>query len=266
MNALYILDDSPWFEWIRLRSTDSTNHFLRHYRPVSPKDMVLATADYQTAGRGQAGNSWEAEEGKNLLFSLLLHPRWVDASRQFVLSQAMALAVCETLTGYTGGGISIKWPNDIYWNDMKICGMLIENTLSGRQIDDCIIGVGLNVNQQEFRSDAPNPASLCQATGQTHETVFILAEIIKRFKDRLRQIQDGDTAGVAQAYAARLYRREGFHPYEDAQGRFEAEIREVEPTGHLVLAGRDGATRRYAFKEVRFLIPAGGQASEPLGL
>ena len=214
MNALYILDDSPWFEWIRLRSTDSTNHFLRHYRPVSPKDMVLATADYQTAGRGQAGNSWEAEEGKNLLFSLLLHPRWVDASRQFVLSQAMALAVCETLTGYTGGGISIKWPNDIYWNDMKICGMLIENTLSGRQIEDCITG----------------------------------------------------TAEIAQAYAARLYRREGFHPYEDAQGRFEAEIREVEPTGHLVLAGRDGATRRYAFKEVRFLIPAGGQANEPLGL
>ena len=80
MNALYILDDSPWFEWIRLQATESTNKFVKHYRPVSPKDMVLVSADFQTEGRGQAGNSWESEEGKNLLFSLLLHPRDVAAA------------------------------------------------------------------------------------------------------------------------------------------------------------------------------------------
>ena len=255
MNALYILDDSPWFEWIRLQATESTNKFVKHYRPVSPKDMVLVSADFQTEGRGQAGNSWESEEGQNLLFSLLLHPRDVAADRQFVLSQAMALAVCETLSGYAGEGVSIKWPNDIYWNDRKICGTLIENTLSGKNIEDCIIGVGVNVNQTDFKSDAPNPVSLRQVTGKEHEAVFILAEIIKRFKDRLQQIRQGDADAVAQDYRNRLYRREGFHPYQDGKEVFEAEIRSVEPTGHLVLAGRDGAERRYAFKEVRFLIP-----------
>lgn len=255
INALYILDDSPWFEWIRLQSTESTNKFVKHYRPVSPKDMILVTAEFQTSGRGQMGNSWESEEGKNLLFSLLLHPREVAVDRQFVLSQAMALAVCETLSDYAGEGISIKWPNDIYWNDLKISGTLIENTLSGSNLEDCILGVGININQTDFKSSVPNPVSLRQITGKEHEIVFILAEIIKRFKDRIRQIRLGDMEGVAQAYLSHLYRREGFYPYQDEAGMFEAEICRVEPTGHLVLAGRDGVERRYAFKEVRFLIP-----------
>ena len=117
-HSLYILDDSPWFEWIRLHSTDSTIDFLKHYRPVSPKDMILVTADFQTAGRGQAGNSWESEAGKNLLFGLLFHPREVEANRQFILSQAVALSICETLSDYAED-IRIKWPNDIYWKDRK---------------------------------------------------------------------------------------------------------------------------------------------------
>ena len=113
-HSLYILDDSPWFEWIRLHSTDSTIDFLKHYRPVSPKDMILVTADFQTAGRGQAGNSWESEAGKNLLFGLLFHPREVEANRQFILSQAVALSICETSasngrttsTGRTGKSVA----------------------------------------------------------------------------------------------------------------------------------------------------------------
>ena len=143
-HSLYILDDSPWFEWIRLHSTDST---------------------IQTAGRGQAGNSWESEAGKNLLFGLLFHPREVEANRQFILSQAVALSICETLSDYAED-IRIKWPNDIYWKDRKICGMLIENTLVGRCIENCIIGAGININQQTFCSDAPNPVSLRQITGK----------------------------------------------------------------------------------------------------
>ena len=130
-NSLYTLDDSPWFEWVRLASVDSTNNFLKHYRPVCPKEMTLVTAEFQTAGRGQAGHVWESEAGSNLLFSLKCHPRGVEAPRQFVLSQAIALAVCETLSGYAEG-FSIKWPNDIYWYDRKVCGMLIENALQGK--------------------------------------------------------------------------------------------------------------------------------------
>ena len=256
-NSLYTLDDSPWFEWVRLASVDSTNNFLKHYRPVCPKEMTLVTAEFQTAGRGQAGHVWESEAGSNLLFSLKCHPRGVEAPRQFVLSQAIALAVCETLSGYAEG-FSIKWPNDIYWHDRKVCGMLIENALQGKCIEECVVGVGLNVNQAEFRGDAPNPVSLRQITGMVHETVFILAGIVRRFKENFRAVGTGGEDGIARRYAERLYRRAGFHAYEDGGGIFEAEIRGVEPSGHLLLADREGRLRRYAFKEVRFRLPADG--------
>ncbi len=261
-HSLYTLDDSPWFEWIRLRSTGSTIDFLKHYRPVSPKEMVLVTADFQTAGRGQAGNSWESEPGKNLLFGLLFHPREVEANRQFILSQAAALSVCETLSGYAED-IRIKWPNDIYWKDRKVCGILVENTLAGRCIESCIIGAGVNINQRTFRGGAPNPASLRLITGKEQEPVFVLADIVKRFKDYYREIRQGKAEDIARGYRERLYRRDGFHLYQDADGVFEAEIHDVEPTGHLVLTDRDGITRRYAFKEVSHLIPSGAAPSAP---
>ena len=127
---------------------------LKHYRPVSPKDMILATADFQTAGRGQAGNSWESEAGKNLLFGLLFHPREVEANRQFIPPQAMALSVCETLSGMPKTSAS-NGRTTSTGRDRKICGMLIENTLIGRCIENCIIGAGININQQTFCSDAP---------------------------------------------------------------------------------------------------------------
>ncbi|MCD8317810.1 MAG: biotin--[acetyl-CoA-carboxylase] ligase [Paraprevotella sp.] len=262
-NILYVLDDSPWFEWIQLDSTDSTNQFLKNYRPVSPKDMTLVTADFQTSGRGQTGNSWESESGANLLFSIKILPKEIEADRQFILSQAIALSIRDTLTT-RAEGFSIKWPNDIYWHDKKVCGLLIENTLVGKHIESCIIGAGLNINQQTFRSQAPNPVSLRQITGQKFETVFILAEIIKRFKDYLRDIQTGKADEIARHYKDALYRGHGFYPYEDEKGDFEAEIRDVEPAGHLVLMRRDGTIRRYAFKEVKFLIPSDRQT--PLAL
>ena len=162
--------------------------------------------------------------------------------------------------------IRIKWPNDIYWKDRKICGMLIENTLVGRCIENCIIGAGININQQTFCSDAPNPVSLRQITGKEQEPVFILADTIKRFKDYYRKIQQGQTEDIVRNYRERLYRHNGFHLYQDADGVFEAEIHDVEPTGHLVLTDRDGTTRRYAFKEVSHLIPSDTTLSAPFVL
>ena len=243
------------FPLIQLEETDSTNRYLTQKCDTEKVDeYTTVCADYQTAGKGQRGNRWESERGKNLMFSLVLYPVFLEARRQFLLSQIAALAVKEELEEWATD-ISIKWPNDIYWQDRKICGMLIENTLMGQHIEDCIIGVGLNVNQTVFRSDAPNPVSLCQVTGKTHETVFILAAVIKRFKNFWQKLQKEDTDEIARHYASRLYRREGFHRYEDSDGCFEAEIHEVEPSGHLVLADRNGRLRRYAFKEVRFLAP-----------
>ena len=144
---------------IHLAQTASTNDYLRAL--PSPQDdcMTVVYADWQTAGRGQGSNKWESEAGKNLLFSILVCPTSVDITRQFVLSMAGALAVKAALDKYTDG-ISLKWPNDIYWHDRKISGTLIETSVKGRTLARCIYGIGLNVNQREFHSDAPNPVSL----------------------------------------------------------------------------------------------------------
>ena len=256
-HSLYILDDSPWFEWIRLHSTDSTIDFLKHYRPVSPKDMILVTADFQTAGRGQAGNSWESEAGKNLLFGLLFHPREVEANRQFILSQAVALSICETLSDYTED-IRIKWPNDIYWKDKKICGILIENDLSGHHIRRSIAGIGININQEVFNSDAPNPVSLKQITGKEHDRYEILAHILRRVQIYYNSLQMEDFAvysdEISTRYARSLFRRRGLHPYEDANGKFLARLLRVEQDGRFVLEDEGGSEREYLFKEVQYIL------------
>lgn len=254
MNTYYCLDDSPRFEMIELNEIDSTNNFLKSYRPLQPKEVTLVTAEFQTAGRGQIGNSWESESGENLLFSLLIHPQNIEASQQFLISQISALSAKEALEAFTDG-LSVKWPNDIYWHDKKIGGMLIENDLSGHTITNCIIGIGLNINQEKFHSPAPNPISLFQIIGKKIEKRFVLERFMKTFNTRISSLKIDGGEQVKQDYIQALYRRNGMHPYADETGRFEARIVKIEPTGHIVLEKVDGSRHTYAFKEVKHLIP-----------
>ncbi|EJW92691.1 biotin-[acetyl-CoA-carboxylase] ligase, partial [gut metagenome] len=161
--------------------TNSTNSLIRQMMSdgMMPEGSVVV-ANFQTAGRGQVGNVWESEAGKNLLFSMVIYPSFMSANRQFLISQIAALSVKETLDQYTDG-ISVKWPNDIYWRDKKICGMLIENDLSGHDLSDSIIGVGINVNQEAFHSDAPNPVSLLQIIDREVDCDEILESFRRRF-------------------------------------------------------------------------------------
>ena len=228
---------------IHIDDTDSTNRWLREQ---GGEDDVVVWADYQTAGRGQGKNTWESERGKNLLFSMLLHPRNIPANRQFAISMQVSLAICEAL-GERIGDLSIKWPNDIYWRNAKICGILIENRLKGNHICDSIVGVGLNVNQRQFHSDAPNPVSLWQICEQTTDREQLLNDILKA----LDRYWDKD---VKAQYLSMLYRHKGFHPYADKDGAFMAEIMDVEDDGHLLLRDEESKVRRYAFKEVSFII------------
>ena len=206
---------------VHLAETDSTNRWLREQ---GGEENMLVWTDFQTAGRGCGTNTWESARGQNLLFSLLIHPVAVRPSEQFRISMAISLAIVDALACYTDG-LSIKWPNDIYWHDRKICGILRENRLSGGVIRDCIIGVGLNVNQQQFVSDAPNPVSLRQILGHDVEREEVLRRIVEGFK-----INEND----GPRYRSLLYRRTGFHPYKDADGDFEAELIDVEDDGHLL--------------------------------
>lgn len=249
---------------LKLKSIDSTNNFLKSYQPEQEDAITLVTADYQTAGRGQRGNSWESEEGKNLVYSLLIHPRMVRPAQIFSISEVAALSVCEALddilssnqesTSTDGNAFCVKWPNDIYYGDRKIAGILIETDMMGKRIENAIIGVGVNINQHKFLSDAPNPVSLYQITHQEVEREEVLESIVTHFKSLYTLLEQGEFEGLHTRFKNRLYRKEGYHPYSDENGQFDARISDIEPTGHIILQDRSGLLRRYAFKEVSFLI------------
>lgn len=244
--------------YIEIDETTSTNDYPKSLLATldgvqqEPR-LTVAYADYQTAGRGQGTNKWESERGKNLLFSILCHPVWLPVQSQFIISEAIALALHDALAVYTDG-ISIKWPNDIYWNDRKISGTIIENTLGSGHIKDCIIGTGVNVNQETFLSDAPNPVSLKQIIGCDTDRLMLLKDIISRFDAYLTDIRNGNYERIVSLYMSYLYRGHGFFTYRDKDGDFEAAIVEVEDDGHLILRDRGDHIRSYAFKEVEFII------------
>jgi BirA family biotin operon repressor/biotin-[acetyl-CoA-carboxylase] ligase len=233
-------------EWqiVHLDETDSTNHWLREH---GEGDMVVV-ADYQTAGRGCGTNRWESERGRNLLFSMLFHPTQLSAASQFFISQAVSVALCETLEQYIDRRVEIKWPNDIYVDDRKICGILIENRLQGSVIRDSIIGIGLNVNQRVFVSDAPNPVSLYQLTGQETDSLQLLDRFLLAFDSAF------NSKTTCFTYKERLFRRGKDSLYKGKTTCFTARLMDVLPDGRLLLVDHEGKERLYAFKEVQFVI------------
>lgn len=239
---------------IRLAETDSTSLYLRNRcHGQELKEGTTVTADFQTSGRGQRGNSWESEKGRNLLFSFVLYPSFLEARRQFLLSQMTSLAIKEELDTYAEG-FSVKWPNDIYWQNQKICGILIENELMGSTISQSIAGIGINLNQDVFHSPAPNPVSLKQITGETYDPVAVLGKVMQRVREYYSQLQKEETASITARYQDALFRKEGMYRYKDATGTFLARIVEVEPSGQLILQDEAGEKRRYVFKEVQYIL------------
>ena len=237
------------FEIIHIEETDSTNRWLRDAsseRAVPGELCVVAR--YQTAGKGCGTNTWESERGKNLTFSMLIHPEGLSANRQFHITEVASVALCETLEHYINNKVEIKWPNDVYVGERKICGMLIENRVQGTAIKDSIIGIGLNVNQRVFVSDAPNPVSLYQLTGCETD----LDELLNRFLAAFGRVSQSLTTG--SDYRKRLFRKEKDGFYKDKTACFTARLTDVLPDGRLLLVDKDGQERLYAFKEVQFII------------
>ncbi len=231
------------FKIIHIEETDSTNRWLKAHG----EGTMVVVADYQTAGKGCGTNSWESERGKNLTFSMLIHPTDIPASQQFRITEVVSVALCEVLEQYIGD-VSIKWPNDIYMGDKKICGVLIENRLQGNVIVDSIIGIGLNVNQTEFVSDAPNPVSLRQLLGREIDREALLHD----FLETLETVSSSET--TYSAYRNKLFRLGKQAVFSDETGRFEGTIQDVETDGRLLIKDLAGQERRYAFKEVQFVI------------
>lgn len=246
---------------LELDEIDSTNNFLRHLSTPDDYQMTLVTAEYQTAGRGADTNRWESAKGENLLLSLRVKPANLPVSRMFALSEVTALAVRDSLESPLPlapcPSFTVKWPNDIYYGDSKVAGILIENDLQGSRVQRSTIGIGINVNQRRFLSDAPNPRSLADIVGHDVERRFVLEQFMERFTHLFGQIEDGRPEALDalhENYKNHLYRFGEEHTYSDKDGTFRATLTDVEPSGHLILRDTNGSLRRYAFKEVRFLI------------
>lgn len=261
MERHFCLDDSPTFRMIELDEVGSTNNFLRHLNTPGDLRTTLVTAEFQTAGRGADQNHWESAKGENLLLSLRVMPAHLPARRMFAISEATAMAVSDALNAFLPPakgrrGFTIKWPNDIYYDDYKVAGILIENDLQGALVQRSTIGIGININQRRFLSDAPNPRSLADIVGHDVERRFVLEQFMEHFTRYFGQIGDGRQEALDalhENYIKRLYRLAEEHTYSDKDGIFRATLIDVEPTGHLILQDTEGKKRSYAFKEVKWV-------------
>lgn len=234
-----------------ISKTHSTNALLWEMnKQNSLQHGFSIRTHFQIEGKGQLGNKWESEDGMNLLFSMMLHPTKIAADKQFLLSQLVSVAIIRVLEQYTTE-ITIKWPNDIYWKDKKLGGILIENVLQGKNIKTSVVGIGINVNQQVFTSDAPNPVSLRQIKKAETDVAVLFDEIRTAILQRYQQF---NALHIQMEYAAVLYRNEGYHLFSAEQETFSARIMRVESDGRLLLETETGETRAFYFKEVGFVL------------
>lgn len=242
------------FNIIHINECDSTNAYLQRLVVENPlEEGTVISTSFQTKGRGQLTNVWEAEDGKNILCSILLRPTELPIKSQFLISQAISVAIVDVLNSYTDG-FYIKWPNDIYYKEDKIAGILIENTLTSAGIGTCIIGLGLNVNQKTFKSNAPNPISLFNIIGRETPVPELLQSILERF-DKVYSLVYSNVGLLRENYFTNLLFNGQMREYADENGKFLGKIVDVENDGHLIIEDMEGNKRRYAFKAVTFLIP-----------
>ena len=239
----------------RFKTLDSTNQYLQNLlnEGADIADSIIVT-DFQTSGKGQGKNVWQSEDGKNLLFSVALDMSFLKAENQFLLTQMVSVAMINVLKKYLPEeSLFIKWPNDIYWHGHKMGGILIECTLSGGMVKDCIMGVGINVNQEEFTNLEKHPLSLIHIVHRKTNREVLLHDIIHNLHDYLCRIEHKQYDFILAEYEQSLYRGRGYHQYRDINGTFMARFISIDPTGHINLRDDDGMLRTYACKEVEFL-------------
>ncbi|HKI88998.1 MAG TPA: biotin--[acetyl-CoA-carboxylase] ligase [Draconibacterium sp.] len=238
---------------IILTEVDSTNNYANHLiLSEAAEEGTVVLAQYQKKGRGQTGNQWESEAGKNLLSSVILFPRFLLAEHQFFISKVVSLALFDFLRHETDN-VTIKWPNDLYVGKKKVAGILIENALKGKFLLHAVAGIGLNLNQEIFLSDAPNPVSLKQITGKTYHVNEVAEIIITRLFYWYNKLKQGDVEDISAAYFSHLFRIGQWSHYRKEDKIFEARIAGVGEYGQLLLENRLGEISSYMFKEVEFV-------------
>ncbi|WP_375436423.1 biotin--[acetyl-CoA-carboxylase] ligase [uncultured Hymenobacter sp.] len=221
------------------------------YRNRATDGCVVIT-DKQTAGRGQRGNHWEAAPGENLTLSVIWRPTFLPAPDQFSLSQAVALAVHDWAGTLLGPDpvLRVKWPNDIFFGDKKLGGILIENTLSGTMIQHSIVGIGMNINQREFQ--VPTATSFAALTGRAYALATLASRLLEHLERRYLQLRAGRLAAIRSDYCQVLYRYQQPHLYEIDGRQITGEIVGVDEAGRLILAA-SGQVRFFDLKQIRYI-------------
>ncbi|MFD2144160.1 biotin--[acetyl-CoA-carboxylase] ligase [Mucilaginibacter antarcticus] len=239
---------------LTLKEVDSTNNFLKtllsNSKPVPEGTVIMAESQF--AGRGQQNNQWHAEPGKNLTFSVLLKPSFLSISAQFDLTRAISLSVYDALCPLLGDGLKIKWPNDIYYGDKKLGGMLIENILQGSQIKSAIVGIGINVNQDNFPPDAGKATSIKQILHKDYQLRDILAEICNNIEAHYLSLKAGKLNLVRETYLNRLYWYNQQKRFRANGTEFEGTISGVKDNGLLVVS-HNNTESTFNLKEIEFL-------------
>jgi BirA family biotin operon repressor/biotin-[acetyl-CoA-carboxylase] ligase len=232
----------------------STNTFTTDLlKKKKLQEGTIIYTNYQSAGRGYSANRWESEDGKNLLTSILLAPSFIKPTDQFQISMTISLGICDFLMRFIPG-CSIKWPNDIYVNNDKIAGILIENTILGNQIEFTVAGIGLNINQEKFSGNLPNPVSLCLLTGHSYDLSDCLKQLAKDLDKRYKQLISGNQEVIKKEYVSNLYRLNKWSEYKDAKGIFTGKILSINDCGRIIIEKKNAEINEYSFKEMEFII------------
>ena len=238
---------------------NSTNVFL--YDKMSEKTDIADTvvvAAHQTAGRGMDKNHWESDAGKNLLFSIALNVNFLEAENQFKISQAVSVAIVETLSQFIDNQqLYIKWPNDIYFGDKKLAGMLIQNTIEGRMMGVSIIGIGLNVNQMQFSKDIPNPISLKMISDKDFNPEDLLNLLIDNIKNSVEGLRfEENWIVIERKYVLKSYRFGKWADYFYQNEIKSLKISGFDKYGRLLLQDKEGAEIVCDVKELQFFPPS----------
>ncbi|PCJ81150.1 MAG: biotin--[acetyl-CoA-carboxylase] ligase [Flavobacteriales bacterium] len=237
---------------IEIKSIDSTNNYAAQLsrQSVMPEGTVVA-AEEQTKGRGQRGNSWESEAKKNLTFSTILYPKFLKADEQFYLTKAVSLAICDFLPTLLPVNlkIKIKWPNDIYIEGKKIAGILIENSVRENQIQHTIVGIGLNINQQNFKTE--NTVSVSSITEKEYPVNECLEQLCSFLEVRYLKLKKNNRC-FDEEYLSSLYQCEEMKSYLFKGEKTIAKIVDVTAEGLLVLEKKNSEKIYCNLKEVTF--------------
>jgi len=240
---------------IHLPETKSTNSYaVDILSGERPEEGCVIVTDHQTNGKGTDSNTWESEKDKNLTFSLILYPSF-PADQQFIMNKAISLGIYDFLAAeLPGHKVSIKWPNDLYIEDKKICGILIQNSVTGNKLDYTVVGIGLNVNQLSFISNAPNPVSLKMITDLDYNLSDILQKLLHSLFNRYFTINQETISKTETDYQEALYRLMEWHEYLVKESQIHARITGTTDFGQLLLENETGEISVCDMKEVKFII------------